>query len=330
MAKQRLINTKTWDDEWFTELNIIEKLLFLYFLTNALTDICGGYEISIKRIVFDTGIERDEVLKTLEKFEKAKKVFYRDGWILIENFIKHQAQSPKILAGIRNSLKNCPDWIKDRVSISYPTLSIGYQYGINTPSHSNSNSNSNSNININSTPPNPPEAENSNGNGVRKKNGIGRVGGSKFSEEVRRQYAKSQSDIKDVDAYVNSTKSKKGDFDGRVEKWAKENCLGCNYHKNNRLNVPPCPKHGDESFVDWKNKIIDWKKRECRDCRSYSQYPDESPKCEKHGYEEKLNRNFQSLIENNLTTRGLNPADYFSSDFKTLAVDKAKLEFSAE
>ena len=34
MSKKRWINTKFWDDEYITELESIEKLLFLYFLTN--------------------------------------------------------------------------------------------------------------------------------------------------------------------------------------------------------------------------------------------------------------------------------------------------------
>ncbi len=318
MAKQRLINTKTWDEEWFTELNIIEKLLFLYFLTNPLTDISGGYEISIKRMVFDTGIERDEVLKTLEKFGEAKKVFYRDGWIFVENFIKHQAQSPKILAGIRNSLKNCPDWIKDRVSISYPTVLIPYQYGINTPSHSNTNTNSNININ---TPPTPSGTKSSNGNGDKAviRVGVENASGSRHKPNKIKTYAKK---YKLGQGWI--VNALKGNYDDVIEdeglQQEIESCLGCKRHKYNALLIPPCPKHGNENFEDWKTNTIERKKKECIDCQRHSKNPEFSPKCERHSGKT-LNQNFQSWVEDNLKNAGLNSTDYFSCDLKTASFD---------
>ncbi len=55
LAKQRIVNTKFWDDSYITRLTPTEKLLFLYLITNPLTNISGVYELPLKRVAFDTG-----------------------------------------------------------------------------------------------------------------------------------------------------------------------------------------------------------------------------------------------------------------------------------
>jgi len=109
MSKKRYVDTKFWDDNYIIEKDPSEKLLFLYLLTNTLTNIIGIYEISIKRIAFDTGIDKDMVLKILERFEADNKVKYQDGWIVIKNFTKHQLDNPKINAGMEALIKEIPD-----------------------------------------------------------------------------------------------------------------------------------------------------------------------------------------------------------------------------
>lgn len=125
MAKNRMINTSFWDDAYIMELDPIEKLLFLYFLTCPLTDLCGAYQITLKRIAFDTGIDRDMVLKILDRFEAAGKMYYRDGWLIIKNFSKHQASNPNVDKGIARSLSACPDWVKETLTKGFESLSKG-------------------------------------------------------------------------------------------------------------------------------------------------------------------------------------------------------------
>lgn len=142
MSKSRLINTKFWDDHYTANLDPIEKLLFIYFLTNPLTNLIGAYEIEIKRIAFDTGIDKEMVLKILERFSKDKKIFYIDGFIIIKNFIKHQNQnSPKIKTAIEKQKSELPENLKRCV--------FETEYGIDTVSYINTNINSNSNSNLN-------------------------------------------------------------------------------------------------------------------------------------------------------------------------------------
>lgn len=135
MAKQRYINTRFWDDNYIASLDPIEKLLFIYFLTNPLTEISGAYEIPLKRVALDTGIDRDMVQKILNRFADEDKIIYRDGWILVTNFIKHQSVNPKIVTGIESAVKRCPEWIQDRLSIAYDSLShlnLSYSNSINS------------------------------------------------------------------------------------------------------------------------------------------------------------------------------------------------------
>lgn len=123
MAKQRMVNTRFWDDDYVMELCPAGKLLFLYAITNTLTDLCGAYQITMKRIVFDTGLKPAKVTELLDKFEADGKMAYRDGWLVVQNFGKHQSANPKVTKGIERSLSSCPDWVKDRLSIGYQRLS---------------------------------------------------------------------------------------------------------------------------------------------------------------------------------------------------------------
>lgn len=126
MAKQRVVNTRFWDDDYIMELGPFEKLLFLYFLTNPLTDLCGAYEISMKRIAFDTGLKPSKIEEILVKFESAGKIVYRNGWVMIRNFGKHQqGNSPNVRKGAERSLNLCPDWVKQ--TLSNPLHSIGIE-----------------------------------------------------------------------------------------------------------------------------------------------------------------------------------------------------------
>lgn len=120
MAKQRYINTHFWNDGFVSELEPTEKLLFLYLLTNPSTTIAGAYEISIRKMAFDTGIDRSEIQRTLEMFGKARKITYtKSGWIILHNFIKHQSLNPKIISGIRREIATVPDEVRQLINFEY-------------------------------------------------------------------------------------------------------------------------------------------------------------------------------------------------------------------
>lgn len=90
MSKLRSVNTRFWDDNYILDCDPLEKLLYLYLITNSMTNMLGIYEISLKRIGFDTGLDKEMVIKLLKRFENAGKAFYKDGYIVLMNYAKHQ------------------------------------------------------------------------------------------------------------------------------------------------------------------------------------------------------------------------------------------------
>ena len=147
--KQRYINTKFWNDNYIAELDPIEKLLFIYFLTNEHTNISGFYEIPLKIVGIETGIDTSMLDKILPRLED--KIRYVKGFVIIKNFIKHQETGSELVQkGIINCLKDLDrKFIEDVVSKGFyelpkyylDTLSIQYVKSLN---YSDLDSNSNS------------------------------------------------------------------------------------------------------------------------------------------------------------------------------------------
>ena len=113
--KLRSVNTKFWDDTFVLELTVSEKLLFLYLLTNPLSNILGIYEISLKRISFDTGININTILKAFERFGNVNKVFYVDGYVILINFLKNQNLNANMKIGVSKIFNDLPTKIKNSI-----------------------------------------------------------------------------------------------------------------------------------------------------------------------------------------------------------------------
>ncbi|MBL8008233.1 MAG: hypothetical protein JNJ56_11940 [Ignavibacteria bacterium] len=128
MAKHRYVNTHFWKDNYIINLDPTEKLVYLYLLTNPLTNIAGIYEINLKEIANDTGIIKEIIDTILKRFEKDNKLKYCSGYIIIKNHLKHQDfKSPKLQSGIAEIINSLPCEIKN--------ISIPYVYGMDTLSH---------------------------------------------------------------------------------------------------------------------------------------------------------------------------------------------------
>lgn len=107
-GKNRIVNTKFWSDSYIQTLTDRQKLLFLYLITNELTNIAGIYEITLKRMSFDTTIEESEIKEILTKFAADQKIFFIKDHIILINAIKHQKKNPSILKGIHQILTELP------------------------------------------------------------------------------------------------------------------------------------------------------------------------------------------------------------------------------
>lgn len=132
MAKNRYINTHFWKDNYIITLDPVEKLIFLYLLSNSQTNIAGVYEINIKEIANDTGIDKDMIQHIFKRFKKDKKVYYEKGYIILVNHLKHQNNNPKILIGAAEIIKLLPDEIlKKMIGYGYPMHSLSHIIQLN-------------------------------------------------------------------------------------------------------------------------------------------------------------------------------------------------------
>lgn len=137
MAKNRYLDTHFWDDTYILNLDPTEKLIFIHALTNPKTSICGIYEIAIKQVAFDTGIDKDMIIdKIYPRFEKDNKMVYLDGWIIIANFINYQKINPNVKKGIEDGLKKVPLNVMkgfQRLSkaLNYLNINININYNLN-------------------------------------------------------------------------------------------------------------------------------------------------------------------------------------------------------
>jgi hypothetical protein len=126
MSMQRYISTSFWDDEWITTLDPSEKLLYLYLMTNPLTNIAGVYKLSIRRICFDTGFNADTVVHIMAKFAKSGKAYQLGEYMALPSWPEHQKWETKqtIRDGIISTLAKLPD------NILTSLLEIKYRFDL--------------------------------------------------------------------------------------------------------------------------------------------------------------------------------------------------------
>jgi len=128
MAVQRYISTSFWDDEWIRSLNYKEKFLYMYLMTNTLTNIAGVYKIANHRITYDTGFSDVEIEEIFARYKKDKKVFKFNGYVILPSWPQHQRWEIKdtIRKGIEAVLLAIPEKVRNYL------IKIGYRYPIDT------------------------------------------------------------------------------------------------------------------------------------------------------------------------------------------------------
>lgn len=133
----RTVQVSIWTDVWFSDLDLDEKLLFIFLFTNPSSNILGLYEIGVRNISFHTGISVQRVEEILAKFADHGKVYYShaDSIVWVRNMRRLQeTQSPKVQQHIREKLYNVPECSLKEQYIRYygdllapPIKSIAYR-----------------------------------------------------------------------------------------------------------------------------------------------------------------------------------------------------------
>jgi hypothetical protein len=131
MEVRRSIKTRIWSDPWVETLSPEQKLLWIYLLTNRDTNMLGIYEITTKRISYETGLTQQRIENSLKDFESIGKAFYWDGIVFLPNWIKNQAMNPNMLVSANKIYDSLSKELKTRLFKngfeSFESLSNGYQ-----------------------------------------------------------------------------------------------------------------------------------------------------------------------------------------------------------
>lgn len=135
MADFRQVHCKTWRDDWFSELPTDAKLLWLYLITNQATSVSGIYQLPVKFIAFETGLEKDRILQILDTFKSDGKIDFDDSVIWVKKFRDYQAtKSNKVEKRIMLDFNSLPDCrVKGIYAQKYGIDTVSIPYFQNAP-----------------------------------------------------------------------------------------------------------------------------------------------------------------------------------------------------
>lgn len=109
MAIYRNIQMSFWTDAKIADtFTPDEKLMYLYFLTNPHTNLCGCYEISSRQIAFEIGYKRDQVEKLIQSLQEKRVIVYSTDSreLLLVNWHKYNwTSSEKLRKPLREEVK---------------------------------------------------------------------------------------------------------------------------------------------------------------------------------------------------------------------------------
>lgn len=122
---RRSVNTRIWSDEWFETLKPTEKLLWLYLLTNERTNMLGCYEVSMKRISYESGIDESMVRKAFEGFERLGKAYYLGGkYVFLPNWLKNQSMNTNMVKSAKKDYATLPIGVLEAI---YGIIGKGFE-----------------------------------------------------------------------------------------------------------------------------------------------------------------------------------------------------------
>lgn len=129
----RLVDCGTWDDPWFEALAPQGKLLFLYLLTNPRSTSCGAFEITPRKMAFETGLSQDFIEKMLRSWAPRVQWWPEHQIVFLKNFYRRQSNSAKVRINAAKLVADMPSVVRDAIYMEYPeflpgadTLSIPY------------------------------------------------------------------------------------------------------------------------------------------------------------------------------------------------------------
>lgn len=141
MAIYRNVQMAFWSDTKIADdFTAKDKYLYLYFLTNPHTNLCGCYEISISQIALETALDKKEINQLIDRLQNVHKVIvFSDDTkevLLLNHHRYNWTASEKFRKPLQKEIQNVKnDGFKAYLLDLYngiDTVSIPYQYGIDT------------------------------------------------------------------------------------------------------------------------------------------------------------------------------------------------------
>lgn len=136
MSKLRSVCTSFWSDPFIEELKPSEKLLYLYLITNEKTNMLGIYELSTRKMSFETGILVKDIEAHLKQFEKLGKVKLIGTFVVICKYMKHQNYNTNMMKSAISIYEGLPDILKiPNTTLDYSNPlkafeTLSYHYGM--------------------------------------------------------------------------------------------------------------------------------------------------------------------------------------------------------
>lgn len=119
MAKKRYINDSVWSDDWFFHLKALDKVVWLFLLTNERCNIAGVYKLSPAWAanVLNIGGNNpvDKYLSVIDNFVRDEKIVTLGEWVVLINFTRHQADNPSVRQGIARILAEVPPEVIEKI-----------------------------------------------------------------------------------------------------------------------------------------------------------------------------------------------------------------------
>lgn len=224
-----------WRDEWFASRSIHAKLLFFYCFTNSYIGFTGIYELPDRVILFDTGLNENELAQAKENLRE--KVIFYNGWACVIN-----AEKLDPIRGEKNSLhiarnKELENIPQNIISYFTQVLEGGSMGG--TPLHGN-------------------------GKGNGKGKGIDSLT-DEFCEEVSNQYSvmvKSVQDIReDLIGYTKSHGKKYKDYRATLQNWVRRALKQGEIKKQVKTTLHNLPEISDIQRAENMAKLAELKAR---------------------------------------------------------------------
>lgn len=114
----RLLYSKFWGDGFISKLTPIQKLIFIYYLTNESVNIIYLYELPTKKVLYDTGLDSVEnglqiLQETKELIQQKGSMYFIDDYVYLANAEKYEPNTgDKFLKGRANAVKQVNKKIK--------------------------------------------------------------------------------------------------------------------------------------------------------------------------------------------------------------------------